>query len=229
MFSVLDADTIRGARDVAAEPYKPLCPADIATLPEAVRSGFYRLAGRGRMPTSLTFANRGLGIFWEVRDTQGAVIARLEPTTGLNVGRLIPSEAEALARRDFVRDVAIQELRLIESDPPVEVRNRSLPLYLVAFDAPRNPHIYVDALTGEIVARRNTPWRVFDFFWMLHTMDYCGRDNFNRPIVTIFSALAVATSASGLILWGWRFGVRARRRVQRQPGTCAFEYDKERS
>ncbi|RMH10155.1 MAG: hypothetical protein D6695_11965, partial [Planctomycetota bacterium] len=96
------------------------------------------------------------------------------------------------------------------SDPPIEYRSGPLPAYAVQLDHPKRPHIYIDARSGQITARRNRPWRIFDFFWMLHTMDYAGRDDFNHPLLTGFSVLAIASAGSGLALWGWRAMPRRR-------------------
>ena len=37
-------------------------------------------------------------------------------------------------------------------------------------------HFYVDAGSGEVVARRTRFWRVYDFMWGLHIMDLQGRE-----------------------------------------------------
>ena len=76
-----------------------------------------------------------------------------------------------------------------------------MPVYRVILDHPKKPHIYVSPVTGEIITRRNRPWRLFDFFWMLHIMDYGERESFNHLLLTFMSLLAITTSASGLVLW----------------------------
>lgn len=57
--------------------------------------------------------------------------------------------------------------------------------------------IYVAANTGRVTARRNNAWRRFDFFWMLHTMDYQGRDDFNHILLIAFAGLGLAAVISG--------------------------------
>ena len=74
-----------------------------------------------------------------------------------------------------------------------------------------NTHVYVDQATGTVASRRNDAWRQFDFFWMLHTMDYSGRDNFNTPWLIGFSVLALLSVSSGWDIWVFRFA-RARKR-----------------
>jgi len=50
------------------------------------------------------------------------------------------------------------------------------------------------------MARRNDDWRFFDFFWMLHIMDYEERENFNNPLLITASIFALVTVLAGLLL-----------------------------
>ena len=70
-----------------------------------------------------------------------------------------------------------------------------------------------------MTARRNDRWRVFDFFWMLHVMDYRERENFNHPLLISMAGLALATVLAGLVL----LVIRVRRSilVQRSKGRAA--------
>ena len=61
--------------------------------------------------------------------------------------------------------------------------------------------VYLSAETGQIGAFRTTKWRIFDFLWMLHTMDYEARDNINNYILRGFSILGIATILSGFTLF----------------------------
>jgi len=56
-------------------------------------------------------------------------------------------------------------------------------------------------LSGEIVAIRSSSWRIWDFLWGLHIMDYIDRDNINNILIKIFSILALISSLSGVILF----------------------------
>lgn len=76
-----------------------------------------------------------------------------------------------------------------------------------AFDDSAGTTLYFSADDGAIVAARSDTWRVFDFFWMLHTMDYAGRDDFNNPLVILFGSAALWIAVTGLLLvfrvFGW--------------------------
>jgi Na+-transporting NADH:ubiquinone oxidoreductase subunit F len=41
---------------------------------------------------------------------------------------------------------------------------------------------------------------LYDFFWMLHTMDYVGRDNFNNPPIVTIGMATLWLSISGIVL-----------------------------
>ena len=69
-------------------------------------------------------------------------------------------------------------------------------MWRVDFDDSRHTTIYVSPQTGKVVGRRNTIWRVYDFFWMLHIMDYSARDNFNNPLV-VTAAIVASTKFNG--------------------------------
>lgn len=68
------------------------------------------------------------------------------------------------------------------------------------FDDEKGTTLYFSAEDGRLIETRNSTWRLFDFFWMLHTMDFKGRDNFNNPLVITFGMAALWLSLSGLIL-----------------------------
>jgi uncharacterized iron-regulated membrane protein len=76
-----------------------------------------------------------------------------------------------------------------------------LPAYRIEMEHASDTVIYVSANRGLVTARRNDQWRIFDFFWMLHTMDYKGRDNFNNWLLKAVSVFGFGTVISGFVLW----------------------------
>ena len=79
--------------------------------------------------------------------------------------------------------------------------------------------VYVSEATGRVLERRNDAWRLFDFLWMLHTMDYWGRDDFNHPLIIAVTFGVLWLTATGIYLlfvsfrrsdFGWRPAARAR-------------------
>ena len=71
------------------------------------------------------------------------------------------------------------------------VREHKLPIWQADFADEKHSSYYVSGTTGAVLERRNDSWRWWDFFWMLHNMDYADRTSFNHPlIITIGIAMA---------------------------------------
>lgn len=154
----------------------------------------------------VTFANS------ENSSTQQLIF---DAVTGKKLSPVSEDQARKIAQQDFaeVADVASAELIEGNLSSHSEYRGKELPVWRIVMDHPTGTVIYVSANRGVVTTRRNNRWRVFDFFWMLHTMDYQGRDNFNSWVLRSFSIFGVATVLSGYWLW-WRTS-RFRRRLRR--------------
>ena len=94
---------------------------------------------------------------------------------------------------------------------PAEIRGRAAPLWRIEFAHWDRPTLYLSPVTGELVSRRHELWRVFDFLWMLHIMDYDERENVNNPLLRIFTWGAVAMAISGIWLLFHAFPRRKKR------------------
>lgn len=90
---------------------------------------------------------------------------------------------------------------LTETGPHHEYREKPLPAYAITFSGNVNTTVYVAAETGVVQTFRNDQWRIFDFLWMLHTMDYNGRDNINNWPLRVFSLLGLVAIMSGFVLF----------------------------
>ena len=109
------------------------------------------------------------------------------------------------------------------------VREFELPIWQVDFSDERQSSYYVSGSTGQVLARRNETWRWWDFFWMLHNMDYAERTSFNHPLI-----IAVGFAAAWLAVTGfwllfrtmWRHDLRfVQRAVQRPTAGAPTAYD----
>ena len=95
------------------------------------------------------------------------------------------------------------------------VREHDLPIWRVDFADEKNSIYYVSGATGAVLERRNDSWRWWDFFWMLHNMDYAKRTSFNHPlIITIGFAMAWLAVTGFWLLFRtmWRHDFRLLRR-----------------
>jgi uncharacterized iron-regulated membrane protein len=130
---------------------------------------------------------------------------------------LSAGEASEIAEARLLVKGVISKTELVEEPTRGgEYRGRDLPVWRVSFDEPENLNLYIDGWTGEIVARRTNRWRVFDFLWMLHIMDFDERDDFNTPLLQIAAALGLFVALSGLIFWAMT--TRLFRSRKSQPG-----------
>lgn len=134
---------------------------------------------------------------------------------------LASSEATAIALADFVPKAQVRSVERLTAVPSdSEYREHELPAYRVSFDHPSNTRIYVSEQRGTVTARRNDLWRAFDWFWMLHIMDYRNRDSFNHWLLQAFSALGVITVLSGFALWASTTSLlRPRKRIRVMPSS----------
>lgn len=136
--------------------------------------------------------------------------ARLDAVKATILPDIGPEEAGAIARDGLTIPVRVAEVRLLERvGQDHEYREKPLPAYAVRLTGETGYTVYVGRETGQIHSIRNTKWRVFDFLWMLHIMDYRGRDDINNLILRIASLLGLITLASGYLLF---FLTRRRRR-----------------
>ncbi len=123
-------------------------------------------------------------------------------------GRAIPKPDQAtirgLARSYYTGREPIASIGLI-TDIPGEIRGRKPPLWRVEFDHWNKPTFYLSPVTGELLSRRHELWRIFDFVWMLHIMDYDERENVNNLLLRIFTwgAVLMALSGSWLLLFAF--------------------------
>ncbi len=122
--------------------------------------------------------------------------------TGLLRSELTQTEASALAQRRFAGSSAIERVEYLTStNGHHEYRGKPLPAYAITFRQPAHAIVYVAAQLGTVQSVRTDPWRIFDVLWMLHTMDYEGRDDINNSILRAFSVLGLLTISSGFALY----------------------------
>ena len=125
---------------------------------------------------------------------------------------LAPIDAKAamrLARGYYAGTGEIKETTLIESEPPREIGARPLPIWRVDFDDWWGSTLYISPVTGALATRRHTLWRVFDFVWMLHIMDYDEREDVNNWLLRVVSLLAFLLVLSGVWYLYFRLNVKS--------------------
>lgn len=154
--------------------------------------------------------------FWRVTYFSGGTLHAVlaDARTGVPRGAIRREEAVAVARESFNGDPSLKSVSyLTTTGGHHEYRSKPLPAWAVTFDHPTNTTVYVSADYGRIESFRNNQWRVFDFLWMMHTMDYRERDNINNWLLRAFSLFGLLTILSGFALY-W---VSRKRKGRQQP------------
>lgn len=143
----------------------------------------------------------------EFKRQLGRWVWRVESDTGVSLWlaatgqRLTIDEKEArrIAFEGYFGEGKVVAATLL-TRPTIEARKHPLPIWRIDYDDRQRTRYYIGTDEGRILERRNATSSLFDFVWMLHTMDYVGRDDFNTPWVIAASALAFLVTLSGIVL-----------------------------
>lgn len=192
----------------------------------------HRIARQPPAPVSIETAAFGLarvsgvvsaGEKIEVRMMLGRPVAAVTPGEGrtrlfdLENGRLIspiqPAVAAAIAERDLSGNEKARRVERVTAGSP-EYRG-ALPAWRVDFRT-ANRSIYVAADTRLVTSRRSTLWRVFDFLWALHILDFGEHEDINNPLLILTSAMGLVVVVTGIFLFPSRLGYTAWRRRRRE-------------
>jgi uncharacterized iron-regulated membrane protein len=165
----------------------------------------------------------------EVRALFGRPVALVSPREGaprlydLVDGRRISPISAALAAEiaeaDHSGEQRAVRVTLVTLESP-EYR-AALPAWRVDFDDGANRALYVARDSGVVTARRSKLWRVYDFLWALHIMDFQNHEDFNTPLLIVATSLALVMIVSGIILFPVRLGLTAWLRRRRRAKASA--------
>ena len=217
-FSIFPIEEIRGEHLTRnAGPLKAEGLAQMGS-PAELKRELDRHFAPGWELSSLDLVSKGDQMAWRVEGSvDGTDFRRLMRGDGSAVLPVMSAQEAAQAAQGWLLDSAeVQAIEWLESAPPgSESRGRNFPLWKVTFERPESLNLYLDPWTGDVLARRTTRWRVFDFFWMLHVMDFENRDDFNHPLLQVAALLGLLIALSGVIFWALTTTVfRKKRRVR---------------
>lgn len=141
-------------------------------------------------------------IFYSKEHDRGKKVQLAYAVSGELRSPLTKKEATEIAQQNFSDDGKVKVVEyLTTTNGHHEYRESPLPAYAVTFDHPSNTTVYVSSDLGTVQKFRNNKWRIFDFLWMLHTMDYQSRDNISNWLLRAFSIFGLLTISSGFILF----------------------------
>lgn len=197
----IDLDFIHGDHLVREEAPRSLDVAELgdpllaaSTVPHATGVRLHRVLGRD---VYIAAGPEG-DVALDARSLE-----RLSPPTEADIRRI--------AQERFNGSESIVDVELL-NEVPFEIRGRRAPLWRVQFEGWNKPTLYFSASTGELLTRRHELWRVFDFLFGLHIMDYSERENPNNLLIRVFSWGALTLTLTGAWLLLYSFPRRKRRR-----------------
>lgn len=193
LMGLLDPEAVSGERTRAPTP--ELAPAwpEPAVPPDAVVA---------RSTSPVLFVERAWRLerpVWRVQTQAGTWL--VDARTGAP-WRPTHEEVLRVARADYSGPGSARTPRYW-TQAPLEARGHEGPVWQVDFDDAFGTSLYIDAQDAAVLERRNDTWRVFDIAWMLHIMDYTGREDFNHPLIVSFAVAGLWMALSGLWLLGY--------------------------
>jgi hypothetical protein len=178
-------DEVRGTNLLA--PLKPIHFADTLVAPQI----------EGLPVIAITLEPRAGGPRWEIDFADGQ--SRLaDPLTGKLMPRLGAADAAREVTYRYTGQARVASTSRVDANsPPLELR-KALNGWRVAMSD--GTHFYVDGGSGEIIAKRTSWWRIYDFMWGLHIMDLQGREDTNNPWIVSFAVLSLGMVLLALML-----------------------------
>ena len=152
------------------------------------------------------------GVAYELTTAKGVRLFDAGDGSLVTIG---PAAARAIAATAHPGRAPIRKVEAL-TELSLAVREHALPIWRVDFGDGQNSSYFVSGTTGELLERRNDSWRWWDFFWMLHNMDYAERTSFNHPLIVMIGFAMAWLAVTGFWLlfrtmWRHDFGwLRAR-------------------
>jgi len=209
VMTAIPIEVVRSEHHVAAFQPPALPAEDVLSVGQAARAA-------GVEPVEATLKTTLRGTLWSLKDAEGKTTV-VDAATGQAMTPLTEAEARQFAAALYEgtgRPVAVRHF----AEAPQETGKEG-PLWRVDFDDAEHTSFYLSPETGELASRRSNVWRLYDFFWRIHILDFKTGDNFNHPVIIGAAALTLPVVVTGLILlWirlrrDWR-GYRAQRAVR---------------
>ena len=188
LMSFLDIEEVRSEHVVSREPQA--LSAD-APLPAWV-------ANKGNL-AAVTMRSLDGEAVTEIQLIDGSVSLH-DPATGRKLSPISAETAKSVALRAWTGPrTTIESARLVDEPVGTEFRG-PFPAWQVTYGDEASTRIYVDASSGTVGAARSDTWRLFDFIWGLHIMDWTQRDRINSWWLLLFGIGGTVMALSGFVL-----------------------------
>ncbi len=207
VMSMLDHEAVAGGPAAAAPP---------VVLPSSSAWGEVQRRLAGRKVTAVAVRPLLGRYAYAVSTGEGALLFDAESGKPIVADSALAERVAQTAYGGAAQVSGVAALTELE----LAVREHQLPIWRVNFADEANSSFYVSGSDGRLLERRNDSWRTWDFFWMLHNMDYAERTSFNHPLIVLVGFAAVWLAITGfwlLFRTAWRPDLRALRRWFSKP------------
>ncbi len=137
---------------------------------------------------------------------------KLLDATSLEPIQLSETDIIELANRYYAKGEAeVGSVVYLTENPPTELNPKLLPIWQVNYDDFGNTSLYLSPETGEMLVKRHTFWRGFDFFWMTHIMDYEDRTDIESWWLQGFMIGTFILMITGAVLLVYTISFRRKR------------------
>ena len=190
MMALLDMDKV-GGHDGGMGHAHPLPAGEYAALASLPRD---------EPVTGLVLRDLGSRPVYEVRSAKGVRLIDATTSETITVDQSMARDVAAMMNDAPIRSVSVLP------KPNLEARDHAGPMWRVDFADEENSSAYVSMDTARFLVMRGDTWRTWDFFWMLHNMDYADRKSFNHPLIIIIAFGALWMAGTGFYLLFKSFG-----------------------
>ena len=196
--TVIDIEIIHGDHLVEMTPTQAISPTKLVPIEQSLFDEHSDIQ-------SVTLVQYFDQLVYEIRLKGSQLI--VDATTGklkIPLSKEIISQQADLIYAGAASRVDI-ELLLVS---PAEIGGRKQPVWKVSYDGWLDSTLYFHPQSGKLVKKRTDLWRIFDFFWILHIMEFAGSSGFEGFLFRFFSitSLLMALFGSGLLYYRLKRG-----------------------
>jgi hypothetical protein len=189
IMAVLPIETVRGEH--LLKEAKPQL-VDTALLAQRLPALVADLPANPEKLTAVMLGNKPV---LQVRFAGEDAALLLDVRSGKTLSPLPAEEAMALVRsRATVDSSRLTATKVLQTSTEYK---GEVPAWRIDVNDDSNTAFYVSMTTGDIKPVRTRLWRVYDFLWGLHIMDWNMRENFNTPWLIGFAGLSFVTALAG--------------------------------
>jgi uncharacterized iron-regulated membrane protein len=145
---------------------------------------------------------------FEANDQQFLISAK----SGKLLSPLTKEQAIKTAKHAYAGQGEIKSAQLLTEQAPFELNPRFLPAWRINFNDSGNTSFYISAESGKLVTKRHQYWRMFDWMFSFHVMDYVNEEVDNQ-LLFWFTLLGLLAACAGAILTYYSFFKVTKRKV----------------